>query len=202
MSMITIGLTGQTGAGKSLVSSLFREAGLTVIDCDRVSRTVTEKGKPALAAIADAFSPAILTDSGELDRKALGALVFNDGDALLKLNRTIFPFIIDHIADTCKALEAAGETLVILDAPTLFESGVDKYCTQILGVCADKETRKVRIMARDNLTEEEALARMNSQHSEDFFRTHCRAVIENDGDEASLRHQVENAIAQLKAMSK
>lgn len=202
MSLLIIGLTGQTGAGKSTVSKLFREAGLNVIDCDNVSRLVTRKGEPALDAIAEAFSPAVLTESGELDRKALGNLVFNDADALDLLNRTIFPFIFTHLENECKALEESGESVVILDAPTLFESGADKLCLQVLGVCADKELRKERIMQRDGLTEEEAVARMNSQHSEEFFRTHCRAVIENSGDPEALRRQVETTISQLIAMSK
>lgn len=192
--LFTVGLTGQTGAGKSAVSALLRRAGFEVIDCDKVSREVTEKGKPALCALVRAFSPEILTKTGELDRKALGGIVFSDPTALALLNRTIFPFIIRRIEEMCAALKEKGETLVVLDAPTLFESGADALCDYIIGVCADESLRKERIIARDGLTENEALSRMASQHTEAFFREHCHSIIENNGSQQALCEAVHGCI--------
>ena len=97
--LFTVGLTGQTGAGKSAVSALLRRAGFEVIDCDKVSREVTEKGKPALCALVRAFSPDILTEDGELNRRALGRIVFSDPTALALLNQIIFPYIVGRIEE-------------------------------------------------------------------------------------------------------
>lgn len=195
--LFTVGLTGQTGAGKSAVSALLRADGVPVIDCDKVSRQVTEKGKPALFVLTEAFSPEILTKTGELDRKALGGIVFSDPAALVVLNRTIFPFIIRRIEEMCAALKEKGETLVVLDAPTLFESGADKRCDYIIGVCAEESRRMARIIARDGLTEEEARSRINSQHTETFFREHCHSIIENNGSQQALCEAVHGCIKRL-----
>lgn len=184
--IFTVGLTGQTGAGKSAVSALLQKEGFAVIDCDKVSRSVTEKGSPALSALTDAFSAKILMPDGTLNRHALGRLVFSNPDALALLNRTIFPFIIAHVEKLRLAFADAGETLVILDAPTLFESGADALCNYIVGVCASTSCRMKRIMARDGLTEAEARARIESQHSDAFFRTHCHTVIDNGGSREML----------------
>lgn len=188
--LFTVGLTGQTGAGKSAVSALLRRVGFEVIDCDEVSRAVAKKGGPALRALVRAFSPDILTKEGELDRRALGRIVFFDPTALALLNQTIFPYIVRRIEEMRAGLKEKGETLVILDAPTLFESGADALCDYIVGVCADESLRKARIIARDDLTENEALSRMASQHTEAFFREHCHSIIENNGSEQALSEAV------------
>lgn len=188
--LFTVGLTGQTGAGKSAVSALLRRAGFEVIDCDKVSREVAKKGEPALYALVRAFSPDILTKEGELDRRTLGGIVFSDPAALALLNQTILPFIVRRIEEMRADLKEKGETFVILDAPTLFESGADALCDYIVGVCADESLRKARIIARDGLTENEALSRMASQHTEAFFREHCHSIIENNGSEQALSEAV------------
>lgn len=188
--LFTVGLTGQTGAGKSAVSALLRRAGFEVIDCDKVSREVAKKGEPALYALVRAFSPDILTKEGELDRRTLGGIVFSDPAALALLNQTILPFIVRRIEEMRADLKEKGETFVILDAPTLFESGADALCDYIVGVCADESLRKARIIARDGLTENEALSRMASQHTEAFFREHCHSIIENNGSEQTLSEAV------------
>lgn len=188
--LFTVGLTGQTGAGKSAVSALLRRAGFEVIDCDKVSREVTKKGEPALHALVCAFSPDILTKEGELDRRMLGRIVFSDSAALALLNQTILPFIVRRIEEMRAVLKEKGETLVILDAPTLFESGADALCDYIIGVCANESLRKARIIARDGLTENEALSRMASQHTEAFFRERCHSIIENNGSGQALSEAV------------
>lgn len=195
--LFTVGLTGQTGAGKSAVSALLRHAGFEVIDCDKVSREVTEKGKPALCALVRAFSPDILTEEGELDRRALGRIVFSDPTALALLNQTIFPYIVGRIEEMRADLKKKGGQPVVLDAPTLFESGADALCDYIIGVCADESLRKERIIARDGLTENEALSRMASQHTEAFFREHCHSIIENNGSQQALCEAVHGCIKRL-----
>lgn len=198
--MKIVGLTGQTGAGKSLVSEHLRDEGFPVVDCDLVARQVTKKGEPALAALTAVFSPDILTAAGELDRRALGRRVFSDRAALKRLNETIFPFILDRIRTVCTAYGEQGERVVILDAPTLFESGADALCSAVVGVCASEKVRKMRIMTRDGLSEAEAVSRMNSQHTEAFFKAHCDFIIENNDDRQTLRRSVTALAVYLREM--
>lgn len=182
MRKTVFGLTGQTGAGKSTVCDFLREKGFPVIDCDRLARDVTFPGGECLAALSDAFGREILTPEGALNRRALGGIVFSDRAQLLRLNGLIFPFIIREIENRLQGLEGA----VVLDAPTLFESGTDKLCSRILAVTAKEEVRLGRIMARDGLSEEEAMARIRSQHDEAFFREHADFLIENNGSIEAL----------------
>jgi len=182
MKRAVFGLTGQTGAGKSTICDFLRERGFPVIDCDRLARDVTFPGGECLTALSDAFGREILTPEGALDRRALRSIVFSDKAQLQRLNGLIFPFIIREIEHRLQSLEGA----VVLDAPTLFESGADKLCSRVLAVIAGEDVRLGRIMARDGLSREEALARIRSQHDEAFFREHADFLIENNGSIEAL----------------
>ena len=182
-----IGLTGQTGAGKSAVRKILEETRIACIDCDLVAREVTAVGSPALEALCDVFSTDILTPEKALDRKKLGSIVFSDKKKLELLNKTIFPFITADIKQ--KISECEG--LVVLDAPTLFESGCDKLCDLKIAVVADKKLRLERIVTRDGISKEDAENRINSQLSEEFFRQNCDVIIENNGDFDLLKNTVE-----------
>lgn len=178
--VMVVGLTGQTGAGKSTVSREFSENGFAVIDADIVSRKVVEKGTPCLAELSDFFGENILCPDGELDRKALASIVFTDKAKLETLNTIIYPYILREILQQIKAYSASGEKLILLDAPTLFESHADDFCDLIISVLSDAELREQRIIKRDGLTHEQALARMNSQLNEDFFVSHSDFTITNN----------------------
>lgn len=191
--MTVIGLTGQTGAGKSTVCNYFRNCGWAVIDCDKVSREVTERGERCLTELAEAFSSTILGEDGSLDRRALGRIVFSDRAKLEQLNNIIFPHIIRRIEEKLDSLREKGETAVILDAPTLFESGADRQCDAVMAVIATPEVRLGRIMERDGLTREDAAHRMASQHSEDFFRQHADFLIENNSSLEALAARLRRA---------
>ena len=193
-----IGLTGQTGAGKSAASAQLLKEGFFIIDCDRVARQVVKPGTDGLKAIAAVFSDDILFPDGSLNRKALGKCVFSDRAALQTLNETIFPFIRIEVHRLIEQAARDGRDAVILDAPTLFESGMNDECALILGVCADAKLRKARIMARDQIGEAAAQARMNSQYPEAFFRAHCQIIIENNGTEEQFVRNVQNAANQIK----
>ncbi len=195
---LIIGLTGQTGAGKSSASALLLKEGFFIIDCDCVAREVVEAGSDGLQALVQVFSHDILREDGSLDRKKLGKRVFTDSAARTCLNNTIFPFIIRRVDELIRSAAAQGEKAVILDAPTLFESGMDRLCTMILAVCADASRRKARIMARDCIDEQMAQARMNSQYPESFFKEHCTVLIENNGTEEQLAVQVHHAAVRIK----
>ncbi len=181
-----IGLTGQTGAGKSSVSKIIRSQGITVIDCDAVSREVVANEKGCLADMALEFSIAILNMDGTLNRKRLAEIVFGDSKKLERLNALIFPYIRSYLKDKLELLEAQGERVVVLDAPTLFESGIDADCDSVISVIAPEALRLNRIVVRDHLTDEEARRRIAAQHKDSFYTTRSQIVIINDKDEQEL----------------
>lgn len=177
-----IGLTGQSGAGKTAVSQVFSNAGFYVINCDELSHKVLLQVN-CKKAIVKAFGD-VLTDDGEIDRKKLGKIVFSDSEKLLKLNNIMHPIIERKIAAKIKA--HSTKSVIVLDAPTLFESGVNSFCDMTLGIVSPYEKQVLRLMERDRITEENAVLRLKSQRCEDFFIKQCDEIIENDDDLESL----------------
>ncbi len=190
-----VGLTGQTGAGKSTVSGYFRSWGIPVIDCDRVARAVVEPGCPAFLQAVEAFGPGILREDGALDRAAVAAMVFSDPEKLEKWCDILYPAITEYIKERLKELE--GEPLAVLDAPTLFESGAYRLCDFIVSVTAPAQERLRRIMARDGIGREAALRRMSAQREDAFYTGRSQAVIQNDGSPEKLREQMERLRKEL-----
>lgn len=199
---IVIGMTGPTGSGKSTVGKLLCEKGFKIVDADKVARRVTEKGSPVLAALSSAFGDDILLESGELDRAALAEKAFSDKENLDKLNSITHPAIIDLIKQEIETLKSNGENRIILDAPQLFEAGAQKLCDFILSVLADKEIRLERIKLRDNISDEQALSRINAQKSDDFFVEKSDFVIYNNWDAESLPAQIDLLIEQISSTQK
>ena len=191
MSALVVGLTGQTGSGKTTVCQVFECKGFAVINADLTARKVVEKGKPCLTIIAESFGDDIIKSDGTLDRKKLGGIVFNDKSKLEMLNSIIYPFITQDIKANIKRFEQEGKSPILLDAPTLFESGADKMCSVIVSVTAKDDIRLKRIMSRDDITEQQAKARMASQHTEEFFRDNSDFVIDNSGELEKLYKQAE-----------
>lgn len=198
--ILFFGLTGQTGAGKTTVSRLLAEE-FPVIDADIVAREVVGKGAPCLRALGELFGGDILTESGELNRSAAAALIFGNPAAKARYEAAIYPYITENVRRKVQALAEQGHTAVILDAPTLFESGIAQFCDKIIAVTAPEETRMRRIMARDNLSPERAAQRMHAQHTEEFFRTHADAIISNNGTPEQLTSAVGEALAILRAVT-
>lgn len=185
---MVIGVTGPTGAGKSTVCNILRNwTGVSVIDCDRVARQVTEKGTLCLLDIAVEFSPSVISADGTLNRKKLGQLVFSDPEKLTRLNAIIFPYILERLREEIADAEKRGAKAIFLDAPTLFESGADALCEKILAVTSAPEKRLTRIMQRDSLSPQGAADRMASQPDADFYLARADYQIRNDDDTAALR---------------
>lgn len=196
---LVVGLTGQSGAGKTLVSRMLQERDLAVINADQVARDVVEKGKKCLLDLAVLFGVGILTPEGELNRKALAKAVFNNAEKLKLLNKTIFPYITQEIDDRLKQLRQARESIVILDAPTLFESGYDKKCKIIVSVLANRDERLHRIVMRDKISYEEAESRLKSQHDDAYYSSRSDRVIVNNDSLEDLKMQVVELMAFLEA---
>ena len=169
-----LGLTGPTGAGKGIFSECAKELGFNVIDCDAVAREAVKKGMPALDALVGAFGEGILLQNGELDRGALAAAAFSGKEKTELLNRTVLPYVKELV------LERISGDLVLLDAPTLFESGIDKICNTTVAVTAPEGLRKRRIIERDGLDESAARARLSAGKPDSFYRKNAAAVIQNN----------------------
>lgn len=178
--VMVIGLTGQTGAGKSTVSKTFAANGFAIINADAIARLVVEKGTKCLDEIHDLFGNDVINTDGTLDRKALAAIVFSDHKKLEMLNSITYPYITGEILQQIRRHSVKGEKLILLDAPTLFESRADDFCELIISVVSDAEIREQRIINRDGLTPEQARKRMNSQYDEEFFIKHSDFIINNN----------------------
>lgn len=184
---LVIGLTGQTGAGKTNVSNLLLHRGFRVIDADYVARQVVAKGTKCLLDLAIEFGIEILEAEGTLNRRKLGEIVFRDKNSRARLNQITFPYIQEEILVQIREYISKGDQIVFLDAPTLFESGTDKYCDKIVSVIAPFEDRLRRVTHRDQISNEDALARMNAQHDDEYYASRSDFVINNNGDLSDLR---------------
>lgn len=161
--MRIIGLTGGIACGKSTIAAMFRDLGLPVVDADAVSRGLTAPGGPALPAIREAFGNDVFAPDGTLDRAALSAVVFGDEEALAKLNAITHPMIESHMLEQTRFCRKQGAKIVLWDVPLLFEAGLDHWCDLILCAVADESTQITRLASRDQLSPQQALARIHSQ---------------------------------------
>lgn len=194
-----LGLTGQSGAGKTTVSRhLAGLPGFFVIDADQVAREVVRRGAPCLQKLCEAFGEQILLPSGELDRRKLAGIVFSDPAQLAKLNAVTLPFITRRIEEQLESLRGRYRC-VVLDAPTLFESGADRMCDAVAAVLADREKRIARIRRRDGLSEREAAQRVDAQHGELFYTRRAEYILCNNGGERELLAELENLMNRLQA---
>ncbi len=188
-----VGLTGHSGAGKTTVSDIFLNEGFSVINADLVSREVSEseKGKKALRC---AFGDEVF-DGETLNRKKLGSIVFGDSEKLELLNATLLPIISERIVEMIKT---EHKEFILLDAPTLFESGLNKICDRIVSVSADKDFLIKRIVERDSLSEEEADKRLSSQKTTDFFKENSDHLLLNNGSLEELKDKTMEIIKLIK----
>lgn len=177
---IIIGLTGPTGAGKSTAAAAAEKFGLQVIDCDRLARAATEKGTDGLKALVAAFGDEILSPDGSLDRRALAAAAFASPQKTELLNKIILPHIVKLVL-----AETEGKN-VLLDAPTLFESGLNSVCTAVIAVSADVKIRKERIIKRDGLSPEAADLRINAGKTDEYYKQKADYFLYNNSDEKAF----------------
>ena len=179
--MRTIGLTGGIACGKSNVSSELRRLGAFVIDGDVISRELTAPGGAALPAIREAFGESVFAAPDVLDRKALGALIFSDGAARERLDAVMQPLILREILRRMDEARAKGEALCVLDMPLLYEKGLDRLCDAVWCVSLPEETQLERLMARDGIGREAALARVRSQMDAREKARRADVVIDTSG---------------------
>lgn len=190
--MKVIGLTGGTGSGKSVVSRSLAEMGAVIIDADRIAHEIIEKEKPAYLEIVDFYGRNILDAEGNIIRRKLGELVFHDAEKLAFLNRCTHKYIRAEVEQQIQAAKAKGQAkAIILDAPLLLEAGLEQACDLVWVVYAAEEVRAKRVMARDGISEETALARIANQKSWAEYEKVADAILDNSGDTAFLQTQIE-----------
>lgn len=185
--MLTVGLTGGIGSGKSEVSRRLADLGATVIDADRVARSVVEPGTPGLDRVVEAFGPQVLRADGSLDREGLGRIVFGDPDKLATLNAIVHPLVAERIAAMIADVQRdRPQGIVIYDVPLLVENHLADRYDVVVVVAARPETQLRRLVENRGMTEEDALARIAAQAPLDAKLAVADVVIDNDGDLASL----------------
>ncbi|MGW1071787.1 dephospho-CoA kinase [Streptomyces sp. NPDC002537] len=197
--MVTVGLTGGIGAGKSEVSRLFASYGAVVVDSDRIAREVVEPDTPGLAAVVAEFGDGILTPEGALDRARLGSLVFADPDRLAALNAIVHPLVRARSAELSAA--AAPDAVVVHDVPLLVENGLAPLYDLVVVVDAGTETRLDRLVRLRGMRPEEAHARMAAQATREQRLAVADFVIDNDGPLEALAPQAEKVWARLRERS-
>lgn len=190
-----IGLTGQSGAGKSTAAKLFEKNGFTVINADVLVADIYVKSPVCLNAVAAQFGGDIINSDGTLNRKILAKRAFASKENTALLGTIVHPFV---IAETLKILKSS-RGCAVLDAPQLFESNLDVVCDFVVSIVADRQTRLKRIIARDNITCQQAEERISAQYSEDFFKENSDYTIQNNADLQSYTYQLCGLIDKIRA---
>lgn len=185
---VRVGLTGGIASGKSTVSAILAELGAIVIDADSLAREVVARGTPGLAAVVEEFGPELLTPEGDLDRAAMGALVFGDADARRRLEAIIHPLV--HRRSAELEADAPDHAVVVHDIPLLAEVGRAGSFDAVVVVDAPAGVQVQRMVADRGWTREEALSRIAAQATREQRLAIATHVVDNTGSLEDLRRQV------------
>jgi dephospho-CoA kinase len=188
--MRVFGLTGNIGSGKSTVAAMLREAGIPVLDADRISREVTAPGGRAHDAVVQAFGRGIVRGDGSIDRKRLGEIVFSDPSLRARLEAITHPVILEAMEEAIAGIERDGHRAAVVEATLIHESGRKGMFDAVISVTCDRETAISRLAARDGMSRFQAVARLRAQMDADRKAIASDYVIDNSGDVESTRRQV------------
>jgi dephospho-CoA kinase len=190
-----VGLTGGIASGKSTVSAILRELGAVVIDADELAREVVTKGTPGLAAVVEEFGPGLLTSDGDLDRAAMGSLVFADDAARKRLEAIVHPLVFERIVDL--ESQAPAGSVIVHDIPLLAESGRADTFDAVVVVDAPQDVQVARMIQDRGWTQADALSRIAAQATPADRRAIATYLVDNTGTLEDLRAQVEKIYADL-----
>ena len=177
--MRVFGLTGNIGSGKSTVAAMLREAGIPVLDADRISREVTARGGRAYDAVVRTFGREILRDDGSIDRMRLGEIVFADPSLRAQLEAITHPAIFEAMKEAIARIEREGHRAVVVEATLIHESGKKGLFEAVISVTCDRETAISRLAARDGMSRSQAEARLRAQMPADRKAGASDYVIDN-----------------------
>lgn len=196
--MKIVGLTGGSGAGKGTVGKLFGSFGCYVIDTDELYHSMIDHDSECSRAVISHFGDCVRTELGGVDRVVLAEIVFGNKDKLEELNQIAHRFVKEECDRIIESQRSKNTEVLVIDAPQLFEAGMDSICDFTVAVVSDKTTRIGRICKRDSITSFKACARMAAQHTDAFFCERCDYVIENNSDIARLLVKVKLVFDKIK----
>ncbi|EON71521.1 dephospho-CoA kinase [Lysinibacillus sphaericus] len=189
-----IGLTGSIASGKSTVAKMMTALGLPIVDADIVARDVVEPGTKTLTIIAENFGEAILHADGSLDRAKLGDIIFHEPAKRKILNDIMHPAIRQEMLRQRDAFVEVGQTHIVMDIPLLFESKLQHFVERIIVVSVREDVQLRRLMERNHLTKEDALARIHSQLPLSVKEKGAHAVIYNNEDLQQTEEQLKKIL--------
>ncbi len=199
MELRIVGITGGIGSGKTSVSRILRDLNAAVVDYDAVARVITLKGGRALGELSAYFGDSIMDSNGELDRKKLAGIVFNDKVKLHALDSITHKYITKKVVENIENIKAAGKNdIIVLDSPIPVENGFLDLVDEVWVVTANRDIRIKRIMDRNGMTQDEAVARMNSQKKDEDYIRIADNVIQNNGSLEELEKAVVKLLFQKK----
>ena len=190
-----VGLTGGVASGKSTVAAMLAELGAVVIDADALAREVVAKGTPGLASVVEEFGEELLAPDGELDRPAMGRLVFNDTAARRRLEAIVHPLVFERIVELEE--QAPPEAVVVHDIPLLAENGRGGDFDAVIVVDAPEHLQVERMTGDRGWTEEDARSRIAAQATREERRAIATHVVENTGTRGDLRRRVAEVFAEV-----
>lgn len=196
-----VGLTGGIASGKSTVARHFEARGLPIIDADLLAREVVAVGSEGLSAIVRAFGTEVLEPSGALDRKKLGAIVFSDPEARRTLNAITHPRIGELTRERAATLASEGHPLACYEAALLVENGLAEMFRPLVVVAVSPATQLERLVSRDSITRDEALARINAQLPLAAKIATADFVVENEGSREETRLRADGVLEALRRQS-
>lgn len=185
MPLVTIGLTGPTGAGKSSLRPVFERSGFAYIDTDLIAREVVTPPSPLLKRLAEEFGSDLINPDGTLNRALTAQRAFATSEAQARLNGLTHPAITAQTQELIALAKAQG-LHALVDAPLLFEAGMEKICYRVIAVLAQRERRIARIIERDSISRDVAESRMARQHDDEFYFSRADYVLYNNGTEEEL----------------
>lgn len=192
--MLIIGLAGGSGSGKGIVSSLFSVSGIPAFDCDAVYHDMISRDGTLTRELAGAFGSGILTSEGGIDRRVLAGIVFRNQREREKLNAISHRRILAVLHEWLSRAKRLRVSAVLIDAPLLFESGLDRECDLTVAVTATTETRVERVVSRDGITPDAARERIRAQIPDAELARRADFVLQNDGDFPHLAKEVQRVL--------
>jgi len=188
--MRVFGLTGNIGSGKSTVAAMLRDAGIPVLDADRISRQVTAPGERAYDPVVRSFGKEIVRDDGSIDRKRLGEIVFADPASRERLEKITHPAILEAMKEAIDGIEREGHHAAVVEAALIHESGRKGLFEAVISVTCDRETAISRLAARDGMSRGQVEARLRAQMDAGRKAEASDYVIDNSGEIEATRRQV------------
>ena len=201
--MIIAGLTGGIASGKSTVSGFLSDAGAQVIDADIIAREVVKQGTPGYHAILASFGRTILQPDGDIDRKRLGDIIFNDPNKKARLDAIVHPLVFERSAEMIAHIAAqTPDAVVIMDIPLLLEAGMERDLAEVILVYVPEAIQLRRLTNRDRIDKQAAMARIRSQMPIEEKRKRATVVIDNSSTLSESRRQALAVFKRLKEKSK